>query len=402
MATLQRLAPPAAAPSRQVTQNFGENARIGTNIVGDLQGGLTIGSIDLSEGKREISVPGAAAASPPGARLTRPRMLDATLSSDGVHFSFGHALLIGVAAYQDSGLRVADGTTANDARELARLLRDQQRAAYPATQVTELIDTAATHAAVLTALDALAAQVAQQPNATALIFFAGHGERVGRRYALLPYDVQLKAQQNLLTATEFHAAIDRIRRHARRVVVILNCCHAGGLGDRVLGTESDLLSGSAPPEDFYKPLVRGGGQVVISSSRPSQKSGARSHVNPQHSTFGAHLLDALAGDAPGGGDAIGVFELFAHLRHNVPEDAKTLINTEGRALVQEPLFYAHQLDDNLAIALRPKGKAGATLDSSLAAQIRRLVELELLEGTQLDAFSEAARAERDALLAALG
>ena len=325
--------------------------------------------------------------------------LPATLSADGVHFSYGHALIIGVGAYQHPRLR-AVGTVTNDARALAALLRDPQRAAYPDDQVTVLLDATATKARILAELEALAQHLAGAPGGTALICFAGHGEPVAGSYALLPYDAdpqQLAA--TAITAEAFHRAIAAIRTHATRLVVLLNCCHAGGVGDEVLEAGTPALIGAAPPPEFYRPLAVGSGQVVISSSRPAQKSGARSQHRAQHTTFGAHLLSALEGAAPGQGPGIGVFEIFTHLRASVPADARSIVYRNA-PLVQEPLFYASQLDDNVAVALRPAvapGTLGA--DEDLVA---RLVALELQVEAQGDAVSAALLRERDTLLDRIG
>jgi hypothetical protein len=180
--------------------------------------------------------------------------------------------------------------------------------------------------------------------------------------------------------------------------VLLNCCHAGGIGDTVLDADPTVLSGAAPPPEFYRPLAQGSGQVVISSSRPEQKSGARSHTDRRYTTFGAHLLDAVRGQAPGSGQGIGVFELFTHLRLAVPADARNL-TYRGGPLVQEPLFYASQLDDNLAVALRPAG--GAPTLAVPDNLVQRLIQLELQIEASDGGAATAVVAERDRLLAQL-
>jgi hypothetical protein len=389
------------------------------------------GPVDLetSAGQRgriidsPITIVGSGGPTSSAAPAPRPAPLPATLSADGVHFSYGHALIIGVGQYRDPSIATV-ASTANDARALAELLRDPQLAAYPASQVRVLVDAKATRTNILDALGELAQRAA---DGTALIFFAGHGtslpdqplpmgtsashhgslpdrdlSAIGYRlsamnYALLPFDTEVaRLAETGIDAELFHRCVARVREKARRLVVLLNCCHAGGVGDQVLGNQAETLSGTAPPPEFYRPLAMSSGQVVISSSRPAQKSGAVSRRSPQHTTFGAQLLAALRGAAPGAGPALGVFELFAALRASVPADARH-INYQGAPLVQEPLFYASQLDDNLAVALRPAG-AGATLGAN-AALVERLVGLELqIEGRGADAPAELL-AERDRLLA---
>ncbi|MFV9507498.1 MAG: caspase family protein [Oscillochloridaceae bacterium umkhey_bin13] len=393
LAELARLEGPGGTYVDQSGQSggvsFGTSNQFGNVTIGDVAGGNIIkpqgpiiyGSIhsgrdtNLASGDQTIINRNDLPLSPPAtsaAPRPRLRITDPTLSADGVHFTAGHALIIGVGQYRDPDLR-SFATTANDARALGALLRDPQLAAYPINQVQVLVDTEATRAAILAALDAFAERV---HGGTALIFFAGHGEMVGDRYVLLPYDTDsARLGETGIDAAVFHQRITQIRNRAKRLIVLLNCCHAGGVGDAVLGTSAATLSGAAPPPAFYEPLAVGSGQVVIASSRPTQKSGAVSQEQPQHTPFGAQLLAALRGAALGDGPALGVFELFAALRERVPADASH-ISYWGNPLRQEPLFYASQLDDNLAVALRP-GWQGGTLSGDTLAQVRRIVEEEL-------------------------
>lgn len=362
-------------------------------------GGQIIGSSITIIGSGAPAVPSLAHPSTPS---PTPRRLPTTLSADGQHFSYGHALLIGVGQYQRQSLTVPNMTTAHDAQALAEILCNSDYAAYPPAQVQLLLNAQATRSAILRALDTLAQRLQQAPNSTALIFFAGHGESVGQSYALLPGDVEsTRLAETSVTADLFHTAIARIRQYAKRLVVMLNCCHAGGVGGSVLGGDADsTLSGAAPPSSFYQPLAVGSGQVVISSSRPEQKSGAISERDPQHSCFGIHLINALKGGAAGNDAGIGVFELFSYLRLHVPKDAAG-ITYGGKPLLQEPLFYASQLDDNIAVALRTQ-QAGVTLGviDDQRQQIARLVEIEC-QMALLAHVPVALREERDRLLRGL-
>lgn len=294
--------------------------------------------------------------------------LPATLSADGVHFTAGHALLIGVGSYAGAGLS-APGTAA-DAAALEHLLTDPQCAGFPPAQVRRLSAQQATCAGILAALDAFAAQLPNDASATALIFFAGHGIQRPEGFALLGYDYTGGAiPAGAITAAAFHASVAAIRARARRVLVLLNCCHSGGAGAAVLGEAEDGATlGAAPPRAFYAPLAVGGGQVVVSSSRPQQLSGARSSADPQHTTFGAQLIAGLRGQAPGAAAGISVFELFAFLSAAVPKDAAT-ISYKGAPLVQEPLLFAAEVDTDFAVALRPGGAQAvlSAVDDAVAA-----------------------------------
>jgi uncharacterized caspase-like protein len=388
-------------PSRTHTANVSGNAQVGSLTVGDVHGGPTVGPIDFSK-RTIVSAPGQTTPRPtqpahPTPSGSRPA-LPATLSADGVHFTAGHALLIGVGQYARSGLSAP--TTANDARQLAALLQDDAVAGFPSGQVQIISDGAATRQSILDALDAFAVQLVKAAQPTALVFFAGHGVQYGDAYALLPHDYDpANIAGSSIDAATFQAKVDAIRAHAQKLVVLLNCCHAGGVGERVLDANERAGMGAAPPPAFYQPLVAGSGQVLISSSRPAQKSGAISQTNGQHTTFGAQLLAALRGGAPGQGPGVGVFDLFAHLSAHVPADAQT-ITYLGKPLAQHPLLYAREVDQNFAVALRPNWHGG-TLDTGLTDAIHRLAEIEItlaLYAHDADA-PQGLIAERDALLA---
>ena len=416
LAKLQALIGVAGAPaaSRSHTMSVGDNARVGVAISGDVSGGITTGPMSFGDNTRAFNTGAASAAerteqaAPAASASTTsaapaPRTLDAGLSSDGVHFSFGHALLIGVGDYANRQLTAP--ATANDARLLAQLLRDPAAAAYPAEQVTLLSGADATQAHVLKALDDFAIQVARAQPATALLFFAGHGINRDGVYYLLPYDYnRAQLATTAIDAATFRAKVEAIATNSQKLLVLLNCCHSGGVGGGVLeDVEVDQVP-QAPPRSFYAPLAEGSGSVVISSSKSNERSGALSAHNDQATVFGAQLLDALGGKAPGQEATVGVFELFSYLSRSVPADARTITDPNtNQPLEQHPLIYARQVDQDFPVTLRP-GKPSGTLDATLRESIDELARIEF----KLAEFDSEAQApaelvmRRDQLLAQLG
>ncbi|MBN3943776.1 caspase family protein [Nostoc sp. NMS9] len=95
-------------------------------------------------------------------------------------FTNGYALLIGVGA--DLPVTVKDATAIRD------ILIDGDHAAYPSEQVTLLTETSATRQKILAAFDQIIAQVNQNPDATVIIYYSGHGGRIQRtnEYFLVP------------------------------------------------------------------------------------------------------------------------------------------------------------------------------------------------------------------------
>ena len=131
---------------------------------------------------------------------------------------------------------------------------------------------------------------------------------------------------------------------ARRLVVIIDACHSGGvssfkkhkpLGSLILGyTEKSLGR-----------LAQGAGRVLIASSRASETSLVLD--GERNSVFTRHLLEALRGQGRTSGDGlIRVFEIFNHVSETVKR------TVPGR---QHPIFKASDLEDNFPVAPRPRG-----------------------------------------------
>lgn len=307
-------------------------------------------------------------------------------------FSQGHALLIGVGNYQHIGLTVP--TTANDARRLEEVLHDPLIAAYPSKQLRVLSDQEATCTGIIAALDSMCDTLPEPTTPsngpTVLLFFAGHGKRHGDDYLLLPYDYDPNdLARTTIDAKTLRQKVDAIARRAKKVLILLNCCYAGGIGD---GTLDDSLVLEPPPQNYYAELQAGGGRVIISAAKPDERAGARSKTDQTLTVFGAHLIAALQGGASGSARHVTVFELFAYLTLHVPVDRQE----------QHPLIYARGVDSDFAVALRPPAVAG-TLTAAAYTTVRRLVEVEL----KLAPLSSEAEAphlvkERDELLAQLG
>ena len=134
-----------------------------------------------------------------------------------MHFQHGYALIVGVgrSAYPAWSLP----TTASDAAALRAALTDPSLCAYPADDdhVRLLCNETATRAALRDGLAWLAQQAAADDEATALVYYSGHGwiDRSTRRYYLLPHDVKpFDVPGSALTGEDFAAALRADRRAA--------------------------------------------------------------------------------------------------------------------------------------------------------------------------------------------
>ena len=242
-------------------------------------------------------------------------------------FTNGHALVIGMGA----DLPV----TVEDAKGVAALLRDPARCAYPPAQVHLLAGPDARRGDVLAALDSLTARVNADPEATAVVYFSGHGDET-HDYYFLPYGYHRPDLPGTADpGAEFTERLHAIR--ARKLVVLLDCCHAGGIGE-AKDPGLDALPKSPTPPGLFDALKAGSGRVLIASSRKQEKS----YTGHPYSVFTAELLKALAG--------YGAFERDGYAR--VLDTAMWL----GRRVPartgdkQNPIIKISNLEDNFALA----------------------------------------------------
>jgi len=252
-------------------------------------------------------------------------------------FQDAHALVVGISAYQ----RVRPLPAVHDAQDVAEVLADPARCGYPAVQVRMLLEEAATRAAILDALDELAART--RPRSTAFIYFSGHGGAApaggGETCYLIPVDAGWDDPAELETTAISGPELSRRLRAlaASHVTVVLDCCRAAGIAEpRDLGARRlrDLT------RDSLSPLAHGRGRAVIAASRAD----GLAYVNPgaRNGVFTRHLLDGLRGGASPAGGVIRICDLFHYVQERVVAEQPG----------QRPVFRA-ELEENYPIARAP-------------------------------------------------
>src|SRR4051812_42782300 len=163
-------------------------------------------------------------------------------------FLHGHALLVGVGttAYSPWSLPV----TVMDVLAVHKVLTDPALCGYPDDDkhVRLLHDQAATRAAILVGLAWLKAQAEDDPEATAVVFYSGHGwlDQATGRYYLIPHDVKPHSiPGSALPGEDFTAALREVK--ARRLLAVIDSCHAQGMA-----TSKE----AAPPVDLPPGLTQ--------------------------------------------------------------------------------------------------------------------------------------------------
>jgi len=201
----------------------------------------------------------------------------------------------------------------------------------------------ATRTAILSALDALSHLPVSQP--TVIVYFSGHGYQVASPtsefYYLLPhgYDVNL-LYQTCISGAEF---ADRLRAiPARKLVLLLDCCHAGGVGEaKAPGLQ---MAKSPLPTEAQGLLAEGSGRVIVASSREDELS----YAGRPYSAFTLALIESLCGAGVSKQDGyVRVADLALHARQMVPG------RTKDR---QHPVLHFEQAD-NFVLAYYAGGEA---------------------------------------------
>lgn len=280
-------------------------------------------------------------------------------------FDNGYALLIGVDENSIEQWRLP--TVKQDVIGLAQVLTDPNYCAYPESHVRIICGQEATRQGILDGLEWLQEQIQADPseNSTGVIYYSGHGlrdvSRESQDYYLVPYDVrQDKISLRSLRATDFAEAIEKLE--PRRLLVILDCCHAGGMNvkqgpiaeGKYVPTALPLhiLNYSAAsgdtnpnknPTQNVEILRQGRGRAVLSSSQGEQLSYIRK--DRTMSVFTYHLLEALTGHAQPKTQATEVLvsDVMSYVWRSVPQTVKQEWN-----LVQEPDY---QMSGNFPVAL---------------------------------------------------
>lgn len=229
-------------------------------------------------------------------------------------FDQGHAVLIGVGGNDIP-------QTVNDATALYNLLTDKTVAAYPTNQVELLTESAANKSNILNALDKLIDRIKNDSDATVVVYFSGHGERLTLNgqppeHFLVPNGFTSgRYKQTSISSEEFITRIEAIQ--SRKLIVLLDCCHAGGVPQPI---KPGIIEKSPMPPELLNVLKAGSGRVVLASSQETEESYIKKGAS--NSIFTECLLEALSGKAASKQDGtVRLFETLGYLYDEVPKRA---------------------------------------------------------------------------------
>ncbi len=277
------------------------------------------------------------------------------------------ALVIGIAAY--SHLTPLSSAVIRDAEAVYQLLLNPDYCAYPARNVLVLQDDDATAVNLRNALDWLAQHT--QTDSIVTLYYSGHGGRVAEggqeQTYLLPVDARFidgSRLDNVISGAELSECLRRIP--ARKLVVVFDCCHAGGIGQPKSGDQPLLKQGF--DEHYYQQLGSGQGRAIVASSLENETSAILFGEN--HSLFTKHLLAGLQGGILSHDGFVRVFELFNYVQQQVRAEA------QQNHLQQSPFFQC-ALQDNFPVALYRAGRKEAYLPDVAAVDSGGLYDFDV-------------------------
>lgn len=281
-------------------------------------------------------------------------------------FEVGYALLIGINENAVTELALPD--VAKDIAALRAVLVHPERCAYPEDNIKVITGSEATRQGIQDGLDWLydKLQADGSGNTTAVIYYSGHGwqdtSSSPPTYYLIPYDMQTgRYRSRVLRAPDFADAIGEMR--PRRLLVILDCCHAAGVEAKDLDVAANTYQEAAIPPHILmagekavvsaaakdiSDLAQGAGRAVLSSSQGTQKSYIRQ--DRKMSVFTYHLIEALTGHAQPqeGAKEVLISDVMSYVTRTVPPSARREADAE-----QTPDF---QVSGNFPVALLLGGK----------------------------------------------
>jgi len=252
--------------------------------------------------------------------------------ADGI-FKHGYGLFVGVGGNDIP-------VTRDDAKALYGFFTDPSRASYLKSNVRVLTENEATRQNILDSLDWLIQKSKNDKEATVVVYYSGHGglfKRIFKKdeYYLVPHGYNpSKHAETAISGIEFTNKIEFIQ--AKKLIVLLDCCHAGGI-PAVKELDSQFIKSPIPPE-LLKVLETGAGRIIIGSSLEQEYS----LTGDPYSIFTACLLDALHGKASVANDGYArILDVLIYLFKEVPKRSDA---------VQHPLLKkAQELDDNFPI-----------------------------------------------------
>ncbi len=246
------------------------------------------------------------------------------------------ALIIGTGRFKDPKINLR--YAAKDAQDFSDFLIKERNFAPDHVQV--LTNEAATRANILSLLGSKWLPRVAEKDDLVVIYFSTHGSPssldIGGVNYLVAHDTDPSDLYATGIAMQDLARIIKARVHSDRVMLVLDACHSG------VTAPSSGKAIVRPGNVDVDPIVQGTGQLVISSSKPDQRSWESQRY--EGSVFTRYLIDGFRknGSMTKLGDAYSYME--AEVQREVLRD---------RGLLQTPVMRSKWRGSDLILGVKP-------------------------------------------------
>lgn len=247
------------------------------------------------------------------------------------------AIVVGISKFEKSDIPELK-YSAKDARDFYDYLIKE--ANFKPDHVRLICDEKATRRRILSELDSLFLGRVAKPDDLIVLFFSTHGspsqlDKLGKNF-IVAYDSDPK--ELFATGIDMQAITRDLKERvdAKRVLVVLDACHSGGVSPHSKGI---TRIGNFDTDT----LAIGSGQMVICSSEPDQQSWESKRYN--NGVFTRKLLEGLR--SKGAGTAVD--EAFSSVTDLVQNEVRE--DYPGQR--QTPVLKSKWQGDKLILAVRP-------------------------------------------------
>jgi len=232
-----------------------------------------------------------------------------------------HGLVVGIEEYRDRRLNLRCARA--DAQIIYDLMVDPDCGMFPPDNVRLLVDGEATRQNIWRALAALHRSAGEDD--TVWIYYAGHAAPEDKSVYWVTHDSDVDDLYGTgLSNDQIAGVLNDIR--VRRLVVILDCCHAAATSIQKNPTRA------LPTAEEVFASYQGEGRVTLSSSDGKEKSVELSDVG--HGAFTYFLHKGLRGEADTDGDGVVTAdELWTYLHRKVAEASRKVGNPQTPMLL---------------------------------------------------------------------
>jgi len=234
-------------------------------------------------------------------------------------FENAFALIIGVG-----GTDIP--VTIQDAKSVGELLVDPHRASYKSENVVVITGEESNRSNVLNSLKNIVDKSQESDDATVIIYYSGHGgvyqNEGSDEYYLLTHGFDLNDKNNtMVNGEEFSSLINQVK--AKRLLVLLDCCHASGIIQVKSSFEKGSINDSSiikSNKELINKLNEGSGRIYLASCKDEEESIILS--DDELSLFTKVVIEALSGKAGSENGFVRAIEFLSYVMINVEKSAR--------------------------------------------------------------------------------